>query len=164
MIRTPCKHALTSLTGTLHKDGSQPEGCRSTHMSLQDARQASWPATSKRCPVRRTQRHGHTATCRRRRHGSSPTHPQPANPTGPPTRSHPRRCPGTQARARPGSLDEATSTLYIPSLTIFTYNQAKHGSPLSFLLAAAFIHCEGSVKPPATGLWYHIIFFSTTRG
>jgi hypothetical protein len=30
-----------------------------------------------------------------------------------------------------------------------------------FFCAAVFIHCEGSVKPPATGLRYHIIFFST---
>ena len=81
-------HTLTLYPGSLHQDGPQPEGCCPTHMSLEDARQASWPATSKRSSVRRTQRHGHAATCRRRCHGTSPSHPKPANPTGPPTRSH----------------------------------------------------------------------------
>jgi hypothetical protein len=97
---------LTSFSGTLHKDGPQSEGCCPTHMPVQDARQASRTATSKRFPIYRTQWHGYTATRCRRCYGASPTHSQPANPTEPPTRSHPRRCPRTQARARPGSLDE----------------------------------------------------------
>lgn len=49
-------------------------------------------------------------------------------------------------------------------LTTFTFTQAKHGFPLLFpffilLLLLAFIHREGSVPPPVTGLWNQALSF-----
>jgi hypothetical protein len=65
--------------------------------------------------------------------------------------------------------DKRQARATLPSLTTFTFTQAKHGSPLFFfflrLLVFLFI-AKGSVKTPATGLRY-LIFFSflgTTRG